>query len=74
MFVVRYGAKGVIVPYENLTPNPGKLMVRHGIQYFSGYTDVRQKFLWVEGKLENGNEGCMLQLTPFHKIAVCTAV
>lgn len=35
MFVVRYGAKGVIVPYENLTPNPGKLMVRHGIQYFS---------------------------------------
>lgn len=35
---------------------------------------ARQKFLWVEGKLENGNEGCMLQLTPFHKVLVCTAV
>lgn len=37
VFVVRYAAKGVIVPYANLTPNPGKLVVRHGIQYFSGF-------------------------------------
>lgn len=35
VFVVRYGAKGVIVPHANLTPNPGKHMVRHGVQYFS---------------------------------------
>lgn len=28
----------------------------------------------MEGKLENGNEGCMLQLTPFHKVLVCTAL
>lgn len=35
---------------------------------------AKQKFLWVEGKLENRNEGCMLQLTPFHKVLVCTAV
>lgn len=35
VFVVRYGAKGVIMPHANLTLNPGKHMVRHGVQYFS---------------------------------------
>lgn len=37
VFVVGYGAKAVFVPHAALIPHPGKLMVRHGIQYFNPF-------------------------------------
>lgn len=50
VFVVIYGTKDVIVPHENLSPNPGMLMVRHGIQYFSGYTYASEPEVSVGGR------------------------